>query len=143
MSTIKLYKSSATATGRWKLLANKLFKIDDIASYLATIPSAYVTTIENFQYIKTDLEVSIKVDLSQVNAEAQNPSSYRYVSIQNATNGRIAYYYVKKPTQRSKNCVQFDLVLDVLNTYTDGTDYVFKPNTRIIREHKDRLLIII
>lgn len=139
MSTLKLYKS--TRTDRWQLLANKLFKIDNISQYLNTIRVENVTTIENFQYIKTQLEVSIKVDMSQTNAEAQSVSSYKYVSIQNDVNGTIAYYFVKKPNWRSKNCVMFDLILDVLNTYTDGTDFTFKPNTRIIREHKDRFVL--
>lgn len=138
MSTLKLYWSTTTTSGRWKLLASKLFKIENIESFLAQVPESNITTIENFQYQKTQLELSIKVDMNQVNGEVQTPDSVKYVSIRNDVNGRIAYYFVKRATSRSQKCVQFDLVLDVLNTYTDGVDFIFKPNTRIIREHKNR-----
>lgn len=138
MSTLKLYRSTPTTSGRWKLLASKLFKIENIESFLAQVPESNITTIENFQYQKTQLEMSIKVDMNQDNAEVQTPTSIKYVSIRNDANGRIAYYFVKRATSRSQKCVQFDLVLDVLNTYTDGVDFIFKPNTRIIREHKNR-----
>lgn len=138
MSTIKLYRSTPTTAGRWKLLASKLFKIENIESFLAEVPSSNITTITDFQYIKTQLEISIKIDNNQIDAEVQTPVSFRYVSVRNTTNGRIAYYFVKKATSRSQKCVQLDLVLDVLNTYTDGVDYIFKSNTKITREHKDR-----
>lgn len=138
MSTLKLYRSTPTTSGRWKLLASKLFKIENIESFLAEVPTSNIITIENFQYQKTELEMSIKVDMNQINAEVQTPISIKYASIRNTANGRIAYYFVKRPSSRSQKCVQFDLVLDVLNTYTDGVDFVFKPNTRIIREHKNR-----
>ena len=114
------------------------FKIENIESFLAQVPESNITIIENFQYQKTQLELSIKVDMNQVNGEVQTPDSVKYVSIRNDANGRIAYYFVKRATSRSQKCVQFDLVLDVLNTYTDGVDFIFKPNTRIIREHKNR-----
>lgn len=140
MSTIKLYRSTPETSGRWKLLASRLFKIEDIEAYLATISSSLVTTINNFQYIKTELEISIKLDMTQINAEVQNPSSIQYVSVQNTTNGARAYYFVKKRTSLSQKCIRLDLVLDVLNTYTDGTDYIFKKNTRIVREHKNRFI---
>ena len=133
MSTIKLYTSGKNST--WKLIASKLFKVDDISSYLATFTP---TTINDFQYIKQGLEISIKIDAVQANAQPNSSLGYKYVSIIN-DNENIAYYYVRKTAWRSKNTIQLDLVMDVLNTYTDGTDYVFKANTRIIREHKDRL----
>ena len=140
MSTIKLYHSTPATSGRWKLLASRLFKIENIEAYLATISSSFVTTIENFQYIKTELEISIKLDMNQVNAEVQTASSIQYVSVQNDTNGRRAYYFVKRRVSLSQKCIRLDLILDVLNTYTDGTDYIFKKNTRIVREHKNRFV---
>lgn len=136
MSTIKLYSSANSEAGAWKLIPGKLFKIDNIADYLATFSP---TTITDFQYVKNALEVSIKIDVGQINAQPNATLGYKYVSIQNGTDP-IAYYYVKKPIWRSKSCVEFQLVMDVLNTYNDGSDYVFKANTRIIREHKDRFI---
>lgn len=134
-STVKLYYVSTSA--RWDLLPNKLFVIEDIESYLAT---KTVKTILLFQYVKHALEISITVDLSQTYAEPLS-SSYKYVSITNNDTNKTYYYYVKNVFWRSKSSVRFDLVMDVLNTFKENTDYTFKENTRIIREHKDRFIL--
>ena len=136
MSQIKLYSSTNSSTYAWKLIPSKLFKIDNIADYLALFTP---TTINKFQYIKNALELSIKIDATQIKAQPNATTGYKYLSIQN-TDEPIAYYYIKKAVWRSANCVEFMLVMDVLNTYSDGSDYVFKANTRIIREHKDRFI---
>jgi len=135
MSTIKIYRNEALKP--WKLTADKLFKIDDIISYLAQFDP---TTISKFQYIHHALEKSIKVVMSQELAQPEYARGIKYVSIQNDSEN-IVYYYVKNCIIRSQNAVQLDLVMDVLNTFTDGTDYKFKKNTRIIREHKDRITL--
>lgn len=134
MSTLTLYYS--TTSNPWKLTPNKLFKVDNIASYLATQNKV---VINDFQYQKNALELSIKVALPQSQSQPQSITGYKYVSINGDT--RIAYYYVKKASWRSANTIQFDLVMDVLNTFSEGTDYSFKPNTRIIREHKPRVTL--
>lgn len=136
MSQIKLYSSTNSSTYAWKLIPSKLFKIDNIADYLALFTP---TTINKFQYVKNALELSIKIDATQIKAQPNATTGYKYLSIQN-TDEPIAYYYIKKAVWRSANCVEFMLVMDVLNTYSDGSDYVFKANTRIIREHKDRFI---
>ena len=138
MSTIKLYTSQkqGVSTTSWKLIASKLFKIDNIASYLAQFTPV---TITKFKYTKQGLEISIKIDASQANAQPNSDLGYKYVSIQN-DNENIAYYYVKKTTWRSENTIQLDLVMDVLNSLNEGSDYVFKANTRITREHKPRYI---
>ena len=136
MSVLNLYYS--TTSNPWKLNPGKLFKLDDIAEYLA---NRNKLVINNFQYIKNALELSIKVDMSQANAQPLNSSGFKYVSIAN-TNDRVAYYYVKRVIWRSSNTVQFDLLMDVLNTLVEGTDYNFKANTKIIREHKDRFIAV-
>ena len=135
MSTIKLYSSANTSAGAWKLIPSKLFKIDNIADYLETFSPK---TITKSQYIKQGLEISLKVIMTQDKSQPNSSTGYKYVSIQN-DNENIAYYFVRKAVWRSENTIEFQLVMDVLNTYTDGSDYIFKANTRIIREHKDRL----
>ena len=134
MSTIKLYSSTNTSAGAWKLIPGKLFKIDSFPDYLAQFTPYIVSKV---QYIKHGLELYVKLDLSQTKAQPNDTIGYKYMSIQN-TNEGVVYYYVDKATWRSANCVEFHLIMDVLNTYQDGSDYVFKANTRIIREHKDR-----
>ena len=133
MSTINIYSSNSI--NQWDLLPNKLFIIDDIADYLLTKTK---TTLTNVQYQKNQLELTLKLDMSQAMAQADSVSNYKYLSIQNNSDERIHYYFVRKASWKSQNCVQFDLLLDVLNTFHETTDYDFKPNTKIIREHKDR-----
>lgn len=135
MSVLKLFYS--TTSNPWKLTANKLFKIDNIASYLSTKDSV---VINNFQYQKNALEMSIKVALPQSQSQPLSITGYKYASINDGS--RINYYYIKKATWRSTNTIQFDLVMDVLNTLVENQDYRFKKNTRIIREHKPRVYTI-
>lgn len=138
-STIKLYRASSAT--KWELLPERLLKIESIEDYLAQFnANAYTKT--DFQYIKPELETAITVDLSQTNASPLMPS-YKYVSIKNSDDSatKIYYYYVKKVVWRSKSAVRFELVMDVLNTFNETTDYIFKPNTKITREHKDRYTI--
>ena len=134
-STIKLY-SGTTATP-WKLLPNLLFKIDNIADYLTQFTP---TTISDFQYVKHNLEISIKINKTQYDAQPINPTGIKYVSITNKDES-VAYYFVKGTPWRSQNTIQLNLVMDVLNTFTDGVHYNFKKNTRIVREHKSRFVL--
>lgn len=133
-STLKLY--SSTKDNPWKLIPSKLFKIESIADYLATFSPL---VINKFKYIKQGLEISIKVVMDEDKTQPISSSGIKYASIQN-DNENIAYYFVKRSIWKSPNTMQLDLVMDVLNTYTDGVDYDFKPNTRIIREHKSRFI---
>lgn len=131
-STVKLYYTANNE--RWGLLPNKLFVVESIEDYLATKTAKTITL---FQYVKHELETGITVDLSQTYAEPLS-ASYKYVSITNSDTTKTYYYFVKNVIWRSKSSVRFELVMDVLNTFKEGTDYNFKANTRIIREHKNR-----
>lgn len=131
-STVKLYYTANN--DRWELLPNKLFIVESIEDYLATKTAKTITL---FQYVKHELETGITVDLSQTYAEPLS-ASYKYVSITNSDTTKTYYYFVKNVIWRSKSSVRFELVMDVLNTFKEGTDYNFKANTRIIREHKNR-----
>ena len=133
-TNVKLYYTNRGENTEWELIPSKLLVVEDIASYLASKSNK---ALSDFQYIKNELELSINVDLSQEYAQPLTNSNFKYVSIQNAGEN-IHYYFVKKAIWRSKTCVRFDLVMDVLNTFEENKDYKFKANTRIIREHKDR-----
>ena len=137
-NVVKLYYTERSAENKeWELIPGKLLVVEDIASYLAT-KTSQCTTINNFQYIKNKLELSINVDLAQSYSQPKATTSYKYVSIQN-DGELIHYYFVKSAEWRSKTCVRLELVMDVLNTFEEGKDYTFKANTRITREHKDRI----
>ena len=132
---IKLFYVDRNDTYKeWELIPSRFLKVENIAAYLAT-KSAH--TINDFQYVKNDLEIGINVDLTQAYSQPKASTSFKYVAIQN-TGENIHYYFVKKAVWRSKTCVRFELVMDVLNTFEEGYDYNFKANTRIIREHKNR-----
>lgn len=135
-STIRLYQ--ATPSSNWELLPHKLFIVDDIESYLATKTFNTYTLV---QYQKPTLELSIVLDLSQTYAEPLN-SGFKYARIENSDDtGHYYYYFVKSIDWRAKSAVRFNLVMDVLNTFKEGTHYTFKDSTKISREHKDRFVI--
>ena len=136
-STVNLY--SASSSSEWELIPSRLLKVESLSDYLALKTK---TTINNFQYIKPELETAITVDLSQIYASPLMPS-YKYVSIHNSddTTGKVYYYFVKNAVWRSKTAVRFELVMDVLNTFTEGSDFTFKDSTKITREHKDRFYL--
>ncbi|MBR3917171.1 MAG: hypothetical protein IKJ59_00340 [Clostridia bacterium] len=136
-ATLKLYK--ATDANPWRLVPGKLFKIDNISDYLATFTPL---VINNFQYVRQGLEIEIKVDLPQDVSQPGASLAYQYVSILNIEDGaRTCYYFVKRAVQRSQNTVRFELVMDVLNTFQENSEYVFKANTKITREHKNRFTL--
>ena len=134
-STIRLYQ--ATSSSNWELLPHKLFIVDDIESYLATKTYNTYTLV---QYQKPTLELSIVLDLSQTYAEPLN-SGFKYARIENSDDtGHYYYYFIKSIDWRAKSAVRFNLVMDVLNTFKEGTHYSFKDSTKITREHKDRFI---
>lgn len=133
MSTCTLRLYSGT---NWELLPEKLLIVDNIEDYLATKTA---TQLNNFQYVKNQLELSIVINASQLLSQPKN-ASYKYVRVYDDDSGYIYYYYVKKAIWTAQSSVRLELVMDVLNTFQEGTHYTFKANTRIIREHKDRFI---
>ena len=129
-STIKVYAGNSD----WKLYANKLFLVEDIESYLSYFTPSYIIT---GQYIKHELELGITLAIPQMYSE-ELAGSPIYVSIKNSDSSKTYYYYVKERVWRSKEALRLELVLDVLNTFKENTDYVLKDNCNIQREHKDR-----
>ena len=134
-TAVKLYYTTSTELGdKWELIPSKLLVVDNLEDYLATKTYKNIT---DFQYVKNELELSINVDISQEYSQPRSTTNFKYVSIQNYGE-QVHYYFVKKATWRSKTCVRFELVMDVLNTFQENRDFTFKSNTRIVREHKDR-----
>lgn len=133
-STITLYKKSAN----WKLLPQNLFMLDDISAYLSAVSASDKIVLTDMQYIKNQLEIEIRVDLSQTNA---NPvTNFAYVEVANYGEGRSYYYFIKQVEWRAYSTCRFVLVMDVLNSIKYGTDYTLSPKTKINRQHKNRLV---
>ena len=105
--------------------------VDDITGYLSSLTPLVV---ENFQYIKLDLDLYIKVNSSQVNVPKFN---YNYVSVKNEDVEKVFYYFIiGSPKWISQNTIQLQLSLDTLNTFR--YDLIWTNKTNITRQHKDR-----
>ena len=105
--------------------------VDDLVGYLSSLTPLVV---ENFQYIKLDLDLYIKVNSSQVNVPKFN---YNYVAVKNEDVNKVYYYFIiGSPTWISQNTIQLQLSLDTLNTFQN--DLTWTNKTNITRQHKDR-----
>lgn len=105
--------------------------VDDIVGYLSSLTPLVVN---NFQYIKLDLDLYIKVNSLQVNVPKFN---YNYVSVKNEDVDKIFYYFIiGSPQWISQNTIQLQLSLDTLNTFR--YDLIWTNKTNITRQHKDR-----
>lgn len=129
-STVKLYKDT-------KIYPKKNFHVDSIANYLATFTPL---TISDFQYIKHNLNLEIKVSQDQVWQEALSTYNYNYCSIKNSDSSRTVYYFITNKTWKSSSCIALTLVMDTINTFTLGTDYELDDKTLVNRQHKDRFV---
>ena len=105
--------------------------VDDITGYLSSLTPLVV---DNFQYIKLDLDLYIKINSSQVNVPKFN---YNYVSVKNEDVDKVFYYFIiGSPKWISQNTIQLQLSLDTLNTFR--YDLIWTNKTNITRQHKDR-----
>lgn len=131
-SVIKLYKSEITPV--------KNCICEDIHYYLNDLDNTL--TINDFQYIKHDLEIKIKLN-GDLYTEQITKYQYNFLSITNgdynttpATTELTYYYFIRAIEYISPSCVSLTLNLDTLNTF-NGL-YTFSDKTKIIREHRDR-----
>ena len=107
--------------------------VDDITSYLNSLTS---NVVDNFQYIKLDLDLYIKINSSQTNVANFN---YNYVAVKNSDVNKVYYYFIiGSPKWISQNTIQLQLSLDTLNTFKN--DLTWTDKTNITRQHKDRFI---
>ena len=132
----------------------KNFSVDDIDDYLASLPTESVgyparpsksAITSNFMYIRPALEISIKIRKEQLYLEL-NKYAYNYMTIQHVgavsqTKYPMYYYFIVNARQIATDTLEFDLRMDVLNTFKWGVAYEVSKRTRVIREHKDRFHI--
>ena len=111
--------------------------IEDIDAFLdSTKYCDRLVTIDNFQYQRTEYLKQVKVNLSQ--NEVDNFKMVPdYMKVEMPT--RTFYYFILGDRQVSQETVQFDLMLDVLNTF-DGS-YNFTDKSQVERMHIDRFRV--
>lgn len=129
-STLTLYYNS-------KILPNKLFSVDSVADYLATLTKVAKS---NFQYIKHGLSITININNAQDLIEYESSNNINYCSILNEDSSKTCYYFVTAKQWVSETCVRLVLLMDTLNTFKPTTDYTFSNKTKVIREHKNRFV---
>lgn len=135
-SIVKLYYDC-------KILNDRNMIVDDVESYLATLTP---TVMEDFQFIKHDLSISIKIDTEEIGANINsgnilNPfaaGKLNYLSIQNETDYSPIYYFVIDQEWTAVRTIKLYLALDTLNTFKYNVAYSFDKKTLVLREHKDR-----
>ena len=130
-STLVLYDVEFTA--------DKNYIVDLISDYLQYRPHQKV--ISNFQLIKLDNFLSIKINLDDEGLDFQN-LGYNYVEITNIDNngdGNGTYYYfIDKVRYESPKTVLLELIFDDLNTFNAMHLLDLTDRTYVKREHRDR-----
>lgn len=106
--------------------------VDNIATYL-TGTGITVITYDNVMYQKIELDMEIKLPMSQSLVERP---SFNYVSILNQDGQRPFYFFIRDVQWLSQQGIKLLLSMDTLNTFQDLL--VFSNNTKITRQHKDR-----
>lgn len=135
-STIKFYKNDLLRVDK-----NFMYSERKESSYFETfLNKSLKKTINNFQYIKHGLDISIKVKESQTDLynKATTNLPYNYVSIKNSDSDRIYYYYIVSGTWRSSNCIQYELSMDTIATFWDTIQTSMTDKSTVVREHRDR-----
>lgn len=131
---------------------NKL--IEDMRSFLSRttaddVESEYVSdlgTIDDFQFLKNDIELTIKIESNQLRAPLFHAN---YLAVYNHYSATIPalsrtqktyYYFIKSIRSLAEGTLELTLRMDTLNTL--GTDLIdasnWLPSTFVEREHSNR-----
>ncbi len=107
--------------------------VDSLTSYLNSLDNF---TLNDYQYVKLALDITLKVNIPQSNVPKFN---YNYVSIKNSDVDKTYYYFIiGTPEWISSDCVKLSLSLDTINTFRD--DLTWTDKTITTRQHKDRFI---
>ena len=137
-STLNFYKSEILTPGK-----NSMYSATSTQSQFTTyLSTCWKETVQDFQYIKHGLNITIKLDKSQdyialIDEAGDYP--YNYVGIQNSTDDRVFYYFIVGVDWRSANTIALSLAMDTVATYWDQIK--MNDKTLVHREHKDRFII--
>ena len=127
-------------------LLNKNFVLENLETYLATLTPVTKT---KFQYQRFELEKTIKVNMSQdyqLNISSLTKYNFLKITSLDESNNTATYYYIiKSARQISQSTIEFDIVMDTLNTFKfvtsspNPSNYTLSKKTLVTREHKNRI----
>lgn len=120
-SKIRVYQTEITP--------DRNARVDNIDDYLNSLTPTYSN--DNFQYQRIDLDMTIKIPMSQSNV---GNSNCNYVVIEQ--DNRRYYFFVMGANWNSLDTIELILSIDSINTYWD--DLSWNPKTTIQRQHQDR-----
>lgn len=103
---------------------------EDLSTYLGTLTPTYVFSA--FQYQKIELDLFIKLPISQANVGENGIGNYLEIE----QDSRKYYYFILDANWTAENTVQLQLSIDSINTFAG--EYELSEKTNIIRQHKDR-----
>lgn len=129
-------KSSIYLYGYCELEQEKNFIIDNketLDKYIDYLDTFYQSN--NFQYIKHDLEIVIKIKDSQVDL---TNNLINYCKIQNEDDQFPVYYFVTKIQAGAENTNRIFLKMDTLTTFFTQERMTLNDKTKVLRQHKDR-----
>lgn len=137
LCNIKLYKDS-------KIIQGKNYMIEDDSKLKEYLNSLQYLNFQ-IQYQRIELDKTIKINMPQ---QVQNQgyaddvlplfNNFNYMEIKNDDYNKSYYYFITAMRQVARQTIEFDLHMDVLNTFKIGVDYDFSERTRVTREFKDR-----
>lgn len=133
-STLKFYRNT-------NLQESKNFVIDEINLFLEDY---LLFTRSNFQYFKNfEIETTIKIKLSQTYINPVDVNNIDYISVQNSDMpNSIFFYFVLSKRWKGEESIEFEVLMDTLNTFTYNKSFAFSDKTRIIRQHKNRYKLL-
>lgn len=126
---IKLYKNTF-------INRDKNMEIEHLEQYL----DDKVRYDSSIQYIKHALNVTIKLNISEteLNFDLSGYDYARVIDYSEATGEKSVYYFIVNKSWKSESCIELTLVMDTINTFKRGVDYVLSDKTFINRQHKNR-----
>ena len=133
-ATLIIYRDS-------KIEKDRNMKLDFLSTYLGTLTKISIT---GFQYQRTNLlEFDIKIDKEQSHLDYATANNYDYCSLQNSDSNKVLYYFITERRWKSKDTIEFHLVLDTINSFSLGYgltngEIMINDKTNVTREHRDR-----
>lgn len=129
-------RSSIQLFGYCELEQEKNFIIDNqenLIDYIESLDTFYNNN--NFQYIKHDLEIVIKIQDPQVDL---TNNQINYCRIKNENDNYPVYYFVTKIQAAAENTNRLFLKMDTLTTFFTQGRMTLNDKTKVLRQHKDR-----
>ena len=135
-STLTLYYKSLINKDKNFILDNPSNGKSMVENYLSTLEKQVIT---GFQYVKHQVNLTIKIDKSQ---DALNmgldSQDLNYIKIQNQGEASPKYYFIVGKTWKAESTIELTLNMDTLNSFQFNKDYEINKKTLVKREHRDR-----